>query len=271
MIRKGEDMKGLKHTFAICAYRESAYLEECILSLRGQSVPSDIIMATSTPNEWIEGLAVKYDIPLYVNEGEGGITQDWNFALSKADTRYVTLAHQDDVYEKEYTRRILDKMESCKKPLIAFSDYQELRNGKKVSNTGLLKIKRMLLLPLRFGCFKNSRFIRRRVLSLGDPICCPAVTFCMEYMPNPVFRHGFRSCEDWEAWEMLSRRKGAFLYIPQPLMCHRIHEESATTEILADHARVEENYQMFCKFWPDWIAKILNRQYTKSEKSNELG
>lgn len=34
-------------------------------------------------------------------------------------------------------------------------------------------------------------------------------------------------------------------------MCHRIHEESATTAIIHDNARVQENYTMYCKFWPE--------------------
>ena len=49
-------------------------------------------MATSTPNEWIQGLAEKYEIPLYINTGEGGIAQDWNFAYRQAKTDYVTAA-----------------------------------------------------------------------------------------------------------------------------------------------------------------------------------
>lgn len=263
-------MMSLNHTFAICAYGESAYLEECIRSLKQQSVQSYIVMATSTPNEYIRGLAEKYDIPLYINKGEGGITQDWNYALSVTETKYVTIAHQDDIYESQYTEKIIDRLETCKYPLIAFSDYNELRNGKKFHDIKMLKIKRMMLIPLRIRLLENNRFVRRRILSLGDPICCPAVTFCMENITKPVFQHGFRSCEDWEAWEMLSKKKGAFSYVSEPLMCHRIHEESATTSILEDHARVEENYQMYCKFWPKWIAKTLNKQYTRSEKSNVL-
>lgn len=46
-------------------------------------------MATSTPNEWIQGLAEKYEIPLYINTGEGGIAQDWNFAYRQAKTDYT--------------------------------------------------------------------------------------------------------------------------------------------------------------------------------------
>lgn len=260
-----------EHTYAICAYKESKYLEECIVSLKKQSMASHILLATSTPNEMIRGLAEKYDIPLYINEGEGGITQDWNYALSHVKTRYATIAHQDDVYEPEYTKKILGQMRASKKPLIAFCDYYELRGAKKVYDTTMLKIKRLMLAPMRIKAFKGSRFVRRRILSVGDPVCCPAVTFCMDELEQPIFTHGFLSCEDWEAWERISRMKGDFLYIPKPLMCHRIHEESATTAVLKDDARVKENYIMYRKFWPAPIAKMINHFYTKSEKSNELG
>ena len=47
------------HTFAICAYKESQYLEECIQSLKKQTVKSNIIMCTSTPNDYIKDLAKK--------------------------------------------------------------------------------------------------------------------------------------------------------------------------------------------------------------------
>lgn len=257
------------HTFVICAYKESPYLEECILSLKNQRVRSNVIMETSTPNAFIEGMAKKYEIPLYVNP-HGGITQDWNFGLSKIETKYATIAHQDDIYEEDYLELILDKLEKSERPLIAFTDYGELRDGVKVYDTTMLNIKRLMLMPLKPACFKGSKFIRRRVLSMGDPICCPAVTFNLDLLERPIFKDGFRSCEDWEAWEMISRMKGDFLYVSKAAMCHRIHEESTTTEIIKDNGRIEENYIMFCKFWPKPIAKLINKFYTKSEDSNTL-
>ena len=65
------------HTFAVCAYKESPYLEKCIESLLSQTVKSNIMIATSTPNNYISSIAEKYELPLIVNPGEGGITQDW--------------------------------------------------------------------------------------------------------------------------------------------------------------------------------------------------
>ena len=45
------------HTFVICAYKESPYLEECIQSLMNQRIKSNVIITTSTPNVYIERLA----------------------------------------------------------------------------------------------------------------------------------------------------------------------------------------------------------------------
>ena len=39
-----------EHTFVVCAYGESPYLEKCIDSLEKQTVKSRILIATSTPN-----------------------------------------------------------------------------------------------------------------------------------------------------------------------------------------------------------------------------
>lgn len=261
---------GEQHTFAICAYKESAFLEDAIKSVKHQSVKSNIIMVTSTPNALIEELSKKYDIPLFINDGEAGIAGDWNFGYQKASTELVTICHQDDIYEKHYVEKILQKVNRSKKPLIAFTDYGELRNGEKVFHNTLLKIKRVMLLPLRISLFENSIWVRRRILSFGSPICCPAVTFVKKNLPPVIFKQGFKSDVDWEAWEMISKLKGGFVYVKEPLMLHRIHEESATTEIIGDSLRNKEDYQMFCKFWPKWIAKRICAVYKNGEKSNQL-
>lgn len=259
-----------QHTFVICAYQESEYLEECIRSLIRQTVKSEILMATATPNPFIKRLSEKYEIPLYINTGERGITQDWNFAYRQAKTPLVTIAHQDDVYAKNYTELVLEYLKKSRDPLLLFTDYGELREGVTVLKNRLLQIKRAMLQPLRIPLFWNSVFVRRRILSLGDPICCPAVTFCRERLPEEIFTPGFRSDEDWEAWERISRMKGAFVFVPSVGMLHRIHQDSETSAILGDHARNEEDYQMFRKFWPRPIARFLANLYSKSEQSNNL-
>lgn len=288
-----------RHVFVICAYRESRYLEECIRSLLDQTVKSTIIMVTSTPNESISRASEKYQIPLYVNAGQHGIAEDWNFGYRKASElgSYVTIAHQDDVYEPGYTEAALRGLKRNRDGLIFFCGYSELRaagltEGKnssslsddkvkaasvrlneswvKVTSSRLLNVKKGMLLPLRVLAFQRSRWIRRRILSFGNPICCPSVTYNVKRLPETIFRPEYKSNIDWLAWEELSKKRGAFVYDPRPLMSHRIHEGSTTTELIEGDSRWREDYAMFRRFWPKWAADILIRFYRKSEKSNRL-
>lgn len=260
----------LGHSFVVCAYKESPFLEECVQSIMTQTVKSEVLIATSTPNAYIAEIADKYQIPLYVNTGEKGITQDWNFAYGKAMTDLVTIAHQDDVYLPQYVEKILKSLEGARGPLIAFTDYGELRNNDVVKKNRILIVKRILLFPLRFRLLQKSIFVRRRSLSLGNCICCPAVTFVKKNLPEQIFRHGFRSNEDWEAWEYLSKIKGEFVYTKEIGMYHRIHSGSETSAIINDNARTTEDLAMFEKFWPKSIAKLMSKVYAVSEDSNEL-
>ena len=261
------------HTFVICAYQESPYLEECIRSLLNQTVRSNILIATSTPNKYIEKLAEKYRLSVRVHE-RGGLAGDWNYALQYADTAYVTLAHQDDVYGKHYTEYILSGLKRSSRPLIAFTDYAELRDTASgmeyVKSNRLLRIKRLLLSPLRIPALWGSRFVRRRILSLGSAICCPAVTINLENVDLPVFENNMKSNIDWQAWERISLSKGDFVYVPRIGMAHRIHGGSTTSGLIRDNGRKAEDLYMYRKFWPEWIAVFIERFYQKSEASNQL-
>ena len=256
------------HTWVLCAYGESPYLEECILSLKAQTSPSRIILCSGTPSARLQDMAGKYDLPVYLHEGEKGIGADWNAAYDRAETPLVTIAHQDDLYEPAYTEEMLKNLNRAKDPILFFSDYEELRGGKRVRDNRNLKIKRFLLFPLKSGILWNSRFTRRRILSLGSPICCPSVTYVKARCGHTIFSTSMKVSLDWDQWEKQSRKKGAFVYSPNPLMLHRVHESSETTKLIGDHTRSREDLEMFRRFWPERIAGMIARRYAESEKSN---
>lgn len=266
VLYKGED-----HSFAVCAYGESPYLDECLRSLVMQTVKSHIFIITSTPNPHIFSSAEKYGIPLYVNNGEKGLAGDWNFAYDHAETSLVTLAHQDDRYYKNYTEDILTALNACcRHPLLVFTDYNERRENRTVVSNHLLKVKRFMLLPMRFHCFWRSRFIRRCILSFGNPICCPSVTFVKNHLLGFSFRNNMKSNIDWQAWEELSRCRGEFAYVSRPCMEHRIHPNSTTSGILEANERKKEDIRVLRRFWPEWAVKLIEYFYQKAEKFNEL-
>ena len=256
------------HTFALCAYGDSPYLRECLSSLQAQTLPTRIILCTSTPTDSVRALAAEHDLPLFVNEGEGGIAQDWNFAVSCARTPLVTIAHQDDIYEPLYAEAMLNAVNGAARPLLFFTNYGELRDGAKVDDNSLLNVKRRLLRPLEDGTRSADVRARRRVLSFGSAICCPSVTLAMDNLEAPVFRVGLKSNLDWEAWEAISRKEGDFLYDPRILMYHRIHEGSETSALIKDDTRTKEDLAMLKRFWPAPVAHLLNIVYSRGQKSN---
>lgn len=258
----------VQHLFAICAYRESPYLEECIQSLLAQSVPSPIIVCTSTKNVHIQALCERYALPLYENTGTGGIDGDWNDTLSAANADYITLCHQDDVYAQKYSEKIKQAITKWGDHLILFTDYCELVNGNARSVSLMLSIKRLLLWPLRPPSFQNKRFFKRLALRFGNPICCPSVTYHKAALPLPLFEKRFKSNLDWQTWERISRMDGRFCYINQRLMCHRLHEGSTTSELIRKNLRTAEDEAIFNLFWPKWIARIFAKIYARSEKEN---
>ena len=151
-----------------------------------------------------------------------------------------------------------------------FTDYGELRDGEKVQKSTLLTIKRILLLPMRVQGFQNVRFFKRLFLRFGNPVCCPATTYIRKKFKGDPFEVRFSSNVDWMMLEKQSREEGSFCYISDIGMYHRIHEKSTTTEIIHGDIRWKEDYEMFRKFWPAWVAKPLVRVYRLSEKSNNI-
>lgn len=259
------------HTFAICAYGENPYLEQCLTSTLRQEVKSNVIMTTSTPNEYIKNLAEKYGIPLIVNpEYKVGVIDDFNFAYHSAPTQFVTICHQDDIYYSDYSKNFFDQCADFPDMLIFFSDYCEIRNGKKLEQSKLLRIKRFMLSPLKIRPLQENKLIRRIILSFGSAICCPAVTFNKVKLGEPIFKHEFSSLCDWAAWEEISRKSGKFIYCPRIMVGHRIHDYSWTSQVIKNNTREQEEIRMFQKFWPKSIAGLLEFFYKKSTKNNEL-
>lgn len=253
------------HTFVICAYEKSVFLEEVILSLKNQTVKSEILIATSTDNSYIRGLAKKYGLKVIINsERKTSIGKDFNFAAGAGKTNLVTVVHQDDKYEPNYCEEVTKAYQKHQDALIIFSDYAEIRNGKIINNSILLQIKRMLLSPLRIN--NKMKWFKRSVISFGNPILCPAVTLNMKKVKLPIFDEYYKSNVDWYAWEKLSKEEGRFVYLPKKLAYHRIHNGQETVKTIKSNIRREEDYEMFMKFWPKLIAKILSRVYRKAEK-----
>ena len=260
----------INHSFAVMAYQDSPYLSECLNSLKAQTVESNIYITTSTPSSYIDDTAKKYGVPVFVTESGKGIAHDWNFSLQSAKTKYVTLAHQDDLYMPEYAASCFNAAEKFTDTLISFTGYDELVGDRERSDTLLLRVKRFML--SFFMPFRNNirgKFWKRKLLSLGCPIPAPSVLYNYELLKGFQFSSEFSINMDWDAWYQMAKMEGRFVCVKKKLLRHRIHAQSATTIGLKANKRQMEDLKMFQRFWPKILAKLLATIYSRGYKYND--
>ena len=262
----------MDHTFAIPVYLAAPNLATLVESLRAQvGDRSEILLATSTPSTVLDAYAKRHALPLHVNPRRIDIATDWNFALAAAQTRLVTLAHQDDYFVPTYVAQLSSALRHHPGAFFAFCDYTEHTPlGARPINMNL-RIKRALR-ERAFGrreCITNARD-KVRLLSLGNPICCPSVMFDRSMLPDFTFPGGFQTNLDWMAWLELARRPGGFVYVRERLVSKGVHTGSATTVTIANRARELEDRVLFETLWPRPVAAALATLYRLGYRSNRF-
>jgi hypothetical protein len=135
----------------------------------------------------------------------------------------------------------------------------------------MLSVKRFLLwsfMPIKNNI--QSKSAKRLAQSFGNSIACPSVMYNTDMLSNFRFSGDYTINLDWDAWLRMADMIGTFVYVPQILLQHRIHSDSATSVGLGVHARQREDLDLFRRLWPRPVAAILAWFYSRSYKSNEI-
>ena len=167
----------MTHSFAVCAYGDSPYLERCLRSLAGQTVSSEKLLCTATPSLFLERLAAQYGFRYCVRDGEPGIGADWNFALHQASGDFVTLAHQDDVYARHYAETLYRTAAAYPDLTLFTTDARILRDGRIQPRSKAEFVKKLLRVPLRLPLLSTCTAGKRLSLRFGNPIVCPSCAY----------------------------------------------------------------------------------------------
>lgn len=255
----------MDHGFVIPAYGCSPHLSECLESLTTQTRSgSEIVISTSTPDDALFQIAERFQVPVRVHGPNAGIGRDWNAALDCSTRRWTTIAHQDDVYLPDFVARTLEAADATPDSSVVMTGYSELHEGSVRPPTPMLRIKRLLLELGFMGRASVSRSgAKLRLLRFGCPIACPSVTLGPSASALR-FREDLKVDLDWEAWIRAARIPGAFCYVRENLMLHRIHGASETTAGVRDGIRAREDAEMFRSLWPAPVAGVLARAYAMS-------
>ncbi|MGH7022179.1 MAG: glycosyltransferase family 2 protein [Caulobacteraceae bacterium] len=254
-------MGGVDHAFIVMAHGDSPYLEGCIASLAAQTVGSTILVTTSTPSDFIDAAARVVGAPVTLNPRPDGIAADWNFALGASPARYVTLAHQDDLYFPPFLARSLALLQSSARAALAFTGYLEVDDDGRASRSKISLAKHLLERLTLGDTVEPGRGRLRAFLSLGNPLPCSSVTFDRQRLVDFAFSGAFRSNLDWDAWLRLNEAGVQFARTPERLVGRRHNPLTATASLTREGVRRREDLIMFRRLWPRPLAGLIALAY----------
>ncbi len=251
------------HDLMVCAHGDNPYFLACVESLvRQKAARCRVVICTAKITERMASIAADYGLLIELDPTATSMAANWNHALRKSRARYVTVCHQDDLYSPEYSMRMVECMERHPDAIIGLCGSSEL-TSEGIRFFGLnLAVKRTLhFLAFGFGSVRSTRLARRPLLAFGNPVCCPGVVFRRERIDGFSFDERLKSNLDWDAWERITRLQGAIAYVRENLVSHRIHADSATTALIANRVRSQEDLAMFSRFWSGRMARFISWLY----------
>ena len=257
----------MKHVIAVSAYGESPFLEQCLSSLKQQKHGGDVVICTSTPGDFINKLAWKYNIPVYERDGEPGLADDWNFCIAVArdlDADFVTIAHQDDRYLPDYSWKVTRVFEFGQIPFVCTRCENKDEHGHAFTGKAE-KVKRFLRWPLSIWALTGTGFGKLHALRFGNAIACPTVTYNLGLLEGDLFDSGYRFVTDWEALRKIALMPGQIICVEEPLVEIRLHDDSETKSRTDDGTREKEEAEMLEKMNPKWLAGLIKKFYRPSE------
>jgi hypothetical protein len=243
----------MDHAFVVLGHGQSPFLAGALKSLRAQTVESRILITTSTPNDHIARAAQDFGVPLMRNPARDGIGADWNFALGATDARFVTLAHQDDVYAPQFLERSLTALADTG-ACLAFTDYEEIDDDGAPRTSKISLAKHAIAATILGRASIVSGLRLRAFLSFGNPLPCSSVTYDRASLPGFQFSTCLKSNLDWDAWWRLMAAGQRFARVAERLVGRRHNALTETAALTRAGVRAAEDALMFRRAWPRPIA-----------------
>lgn len=228
-------------TIAIPTWNGARFLRETIRSLAPQA--DELIVLDDASSDGSATIAAREHVRVERNETRLGLGANWNRAIALCNTPYLVIAHQDDVYEPPFRRKLLQALEAHPRSFAAHCKAMTIdENGRPIDHpAGLFKE--------RF--WPGDKEVTREpdeeiaLLQQGNYVIAPSVMLRMETVQQlGRFREDYQFVTDWEYWLRGLFAGQTLTGVNERLMRFRRHEQTATRESERTMRRYEEELDL---------------------------
>lgn len=175
-----------------------------------------------------------------------GITANWNRALSSAETGYLLIAHQDDLYEPAYLVSMATLLDRHPRAFMAHCRASTIDETGQDIDSAAERYKN------RFWPdgdeYERDPAVEIAVLGRGNYVMCPSVMLRVECTPAiGTFDERLRFVADWDYWLRGLESGFTIAGTRQRLIRYRRHSASATREAEKSLLRYDEEIALLEK------------------------
>jgi len=139
----------------ICTYNGAKYIEEQLESIRKQSIPAReiIVCDDNSSDDTIQCVAdykkkhQEINIRILVQETNVGVIKNFEFGLTEANSKYIALSDQDDIWLEKKLEMTLKRMKALETlygdhlPLLVHTDLLVVNDALDMINSSFIKMK----------------------------------------------------------------------------------------------------------------------------------
>lgn len=104
-----------------------------------------------------------------------------------AEGELVTIAHQDDMYHRDYSARLLAAHRRYPDMTVFTTDYVIVKQGALITGDAMLWIKRILRTPLRFPQMNDRAWVKKLAFVWATPYAVRPPPITRRCWVNPLY------------------------------------------------------------------------------------
>ena len=232
-------------------YNSGIYIKKCLDSLLEQEYKVNEIIVVDDcsideSKEIVKEYAEKIDnIYLLENEKNMGVSYSRNRGIGYAKSEYIMFCDSDDWYEKQATKKMMEKVEKDSADFVLAGYYITYKDGRKMevkynnlNNIEIDKETTISYLPIT----SSSKMIKKSIL--------------VEH--NIKYPDGIKNCEELPVIPVAGFYAKKVVYIDECLYNYFQRENSASNHELQDLSFYDKTYEKFKSNLPQEYRNSIN-------------
>lgn len=240
-------------TVAVAIYNGAQFLAETLASLLAQSLPDfRLICLDDASTDDSVAIASRFSDPritIDVAPRHTSLPENWNRAIAAARGDYLVIAHQDDVYERDFLAATCRLLDDHPHAFAAHTRAMVIDESHEVARSPAAAYKERFW-P-RAEPYERTPQDEARTLLKGNYIVAPAVMLRLSAVQKiGPFNPRFHFVTDWEYWLRGVALGYSITGTHARLVRFRRHPQTATRANEVSMRRYEEELALLASFAP---------------------